>query len=58
MSSSEDGEDTGRIRFTTDGDYEDGQWMDDGEFYARGARQGRRCVVMLCAVLFCCVVYG
>lgn len=20
------------------------QWMDDGEFYARGVRQGRRCV--------------
>ena len=35
---SDDGE--GRIRFTTDGDYEDGQWI-DGEFMARGLRQGR-----------------
>lgn len=36
MSSSEDDNEGGRIRFTTEGDYEDGQWMDDGEFYARG----------------------
>lgn len=36
MSSSEDDDEGGRIRFTTEGDYEDGQWMDDGEFYARG----------------------
>lgn len=43
MSSSDEDDDHGRIAFTTEGDYEDGQWMDDGEFYARGgARQGRR----------------
>jgi len=36
MSSSEEDEEGGRIRFTTEGDYDEGQWMDDGEFYARG----------------------
>ena len=36
MSSSEEDDEGGRIRFTTEGDYDEGQWMDDGEFYARG----------------------
>lgn len=39
MSSSED-EEGGRIAFSTEGDYEDGQWV-GGEFYARGQRKGR-----------------
>ena len=38
MSSSD--EEEGRIAFTTEGDYDDGQWV-GGEFFARGQRQGR-----------------
>lgn len=38
MSSSD--EEEGRIAFTTEGDYDDGQWV-GGEFYARGQRRGR-----------------